>query len=80
MFEGLSEKLERSFKILKGQGYITEDPHNTPSVGGTVQRSFPTEGIRRVVFRRDWIDLRKDRNLGPGYVSQSQIKDQGKDG
>lgn len=24
MFEGLSEKLERSFKILKGQGYITE--------------------------------------------------------
>ena len=24
MFEGLSEKLERSFKILKGQGHITE--------------------------------------------------------
>lgn len=24
MFEGLSEKLERSFKVLKGQGYITE--------------------------------------------------------
>lgn len=24
MFEGLSEKLERSFKILKGHGYITE--------------------------------------------------------
>ncbi len=24
MFEGLTEKLERSFKILKGQGYITE--------------------------------------------------------
>lgn len=24
MFEGLSEKLERSFKLLKGQGYITE--------------------------------------------------------
>ena len=24
MFEGLSEKLERSFKILKGQGRITE--------------------------------------------------------
>lgn len=24
MFEGLSEKLDRSFKILKGQGYITE--------------------------------------------------------
>lgn len=24
MFEGLSDKLERSFKILKGQGYITE--------------------------------------------------------
>jgi len=24
MFEGLSEKLERSFKILKGQGYITD--------------------------------------------------------
>ena len=24
MFEGLSEKLERSFKILKGQGQITE--------------------------------------------------------
>lgn len=24
MFEGLSEKLERSFKILKGQGYISE--------------------------------------------------------
>ena len=24
MFEGLTEKLERSFKVLKGQGYITE--------------------------------------------------------
>ena len=24
MFEGLSEKLERSFKVLRGQGYITE--------------------------------------------------------
>ena len=24
MFEGLSEKLERSFKVLKGQAYITE--------------------------------------------------------
>ncbi|MFO7613200.1 MAG: signal recognition particle receptor subunit alpha, partial [Bacteroidales bacterium] len=24
MFEGLSDKLERSFKILKGQGHITE--------------------------------------------------------
>ncbi len=24
MFEGLNEKLERSFKILKGHGYITE--------------------------------------------------------
>jgi signal recognition particle subunit SRP54 len=24
MFEGLSEKLERSFKVLKGQGHITE--------------------------------------------------------
>ena len=24
MFESLSEKLERSFKILKGHGYITE--------------------------------------------------------
>jgi len=24
MFEGLSDRLERSFKILKGQGHITE--------------------------------------------------------
>lgn len=24
MFEGLSEKLEHSFKVLKGQAYITE--------------------------------------------------------
>ena len=24
MFEGLSEKLERSFKLLKGHGHITE--------------------------------------------------------
>ena len=24
MFEGLSERLDRSFKLLKGQGYITE--------------------------------------------------------
>ena len=24
MFEGLSDRLERSFKLLKGQGHITE--------------------------------------------------------
>ena len=24
MFESLSDRLERSFKLLKGQGYITE--------------------------------------------------------
>jgi signal recognition particle subunit SRP54 len=24
MFEGLSEKLDRAFKVLKGQGHITE--------------------------------------------------------
>ena len=28
MFENLSDRLERSFKILKGEGKITEAPQN----------------------------------------------------
>ena len=49
MFENLSEKLERSFKVLKGEGRITEI-----NVAETLKEVRKAYGYERAYRRETW--------------------------
>ncbi len=73
MFEGLSEKLERSFKVLKGQGYITEI--NVAETLKEVRKSLLDADVSYKIAK-DLTDTIKEKALGQKIltaVSPSQL-------
>lgn len=73
MFENLSEKLERSFKILKGQGYITEI--NVAETLKDVRKALLDADVSYKVAK-EFTDNVKEKSLGQGVltaVSPSQL-------
>lgn len=73
MFEGLSEKLERSFKILKGQGYITEI--NVAETLKEVRKALLDADVSYKIAK-DLTDTIKEKALGQKIltaVSPSQL-------
>ena len=61
MFENLSERLERSFKILKGQGKITE--LNVAETLKEVRRSLLDADVNYKIAK-DFTNRVKDKALG----------------
>ncbi len=73
MFEGLSEKLERSFKVLKGQGYITEI--NVAETLKEVRKALLDADVSYKIAK-DLTDTIKEKALGQKIltaVSPSQL-------
>lgn len=73
MFEGLSEKLERSFKVLKGQGYITEI--NVAETLKEVRKALFDADVSYKIAK-DLTDTIKEKALGQKIltaVSPSQL-------
>lgn len=73
MFEGLSEKLERSFKVLKGQGYITEI--NVAETLKEVRKALLDADVSYKIGK-DLTDTIKEKALGQKIltaVSPSQL-------
>ena len=76
MFENLSERLERSFKILKGQGKITEIKKSAMPIGILRQAEFGTVhgGLKNGDMIIMMSDGAADNNIGE---IKSYIKDNG---
>ncbi len=73
MFEGLSDRLERSFKILKGQGHITEI--NVAETLKDVRKALLDADVSYKIAK-DFTDNIKKKALGQGVltaVSPSQM-------
>ncbi len=73
MFEGLSDRLERSFKILKGQGHITEI--NVAETLKDVRKALLDADVSYKIAK-DFTDEVKQKALGQGVltaVSPSQL-------
>lgn len=66
MFENLSEKLERSFKILKGQGQITEI--NVAETLKEVRRSLLDADVNYKIAK-DFTDTVKEKALGQNVLT-----------
>ena len=66
MFENLSEKLERSFKILKGQGKITE--LNVADTLKEVRRSLLDADVNYMIAK-DFTNRVKDKALGMNVLT-----------
>lgn len=66
MFENLSERLERSFKILKGQGHITEI--NVAETLKDVRRALLDADVNYNVAR-DFTDQVKEKALGQDVLT-----------
>lgn len=66
MFENLSERLERSFKILKGQGRITEI--NVAETLKDVRRALLDADVNYNVAR-DFTDQVKEKALGQNVLT-----------
>ena len=69
MFENLSEKLERSFKILKGQGKITEI--NVASTLKEVRRALIDADVNYKVAKQ-FVDTVKEKALGQNVINALQ--------
>ena len=66
MFENLSEKLERSFKILKGEGKITEI--NVAQTMKEVRRALLDADVNYTVAKR-FTDTVKEKALGQNVIT-----------
>ncbi len=66
MFENLSEKLERSFKVLKGQGRITEI--NVASTLKEVRRALVDADVSYPVAKK-FVDDVKAKALGQNVIN-----------
>ena len=66
MFENLSEKLERSFKVLKGQGHITEI--NVASTLKEVRRALVDADVSYPVAKK-FVDEVKAKALGQNVIN-----------
>ena len=66
MFENLSERLERSFKILKGEGKITEI--NVAETMKDVRRALLDADVSYKVAK-DFCDRVKDKAIGTGVLT-----------
>ena len=69
MFENLSEKLERSFKILKGQGKITEI--NVASTLKEVRRALIDADVNYKVAKQ-FVDTVKEKAMGQNVINSLQ--------
>ena len=69
MFENLSEKLERSFKILKGQGKITEI--NVASTLKEVRRALIDADVNYKVAKQ-FVDTVKEKAMGQNVINALQ--------
>ena len=69
MFDNLSEKLERSFKILKGQGKITEI--NVASTLKEVRRALIDADVNYKVAKQ-FVDTVKEKALGQNVINALQ--------
>ena len=69
MFENLSEKLERSFKILKGQGKITEI--NVASTLKEVRRALIDADVNYKVAKQ-FVDAVKEKAMGQNVINALQ--------
>jgi signal recognition particle subunit SRP54 len=70
MFENLSDKLERSFKLLKGQGRITEI--NVAETLKEIRRALLDADVN-FKTARTFTDTVKDKAMGDGcpYVGEA---------
>jgi len=66
MFESLSEKLERSFKLLKGQGQITEI--NVAETMKEIRRSLLDADVNYKIAK-DFTDTVKQKALGQNVLT-----------
>ncbi|GAB5538554.1 MAG: signal recognition particle protein [Salibacteraceae bacterium] len=66
MFENLSEKLERSFKLLKGQGQITEI--NVAETMKEIRRSLLDADVNYKIAK-DFTDTVKEKALGENVLT-----------
>jgi len=66
MFEGLSEKLDRSFKILKGQGYITEI--NVAETLKEVRKALLDADVSFKIAKQFTEDV-KQKSIGQGVLT-----------
>ncbi len=69
MFENLSEKLERSFKVLKGQGQITEI--NVAQTLKEVRRALVEADVEYKVAKR-FVDNVKEKAMGQNVINSLQ--------
>ena len=69
MFENLSEKLERSFKVLKGQGQITEI--NVAQTLKEVRRALVEADVEYKVAKR-FVDNMKEKAMGQNVINSLQ--------
>ena len=69
MFENLSEKLERSFKVLKGQGQITEI--NVAQTLKEVRRALVEADVEYKVAKR-FVDNVKVKAMGQNVINALQ--------
>ena len=69
MFENLSEKLERSFKVLKGQGQITEI--NVAQTLKEVRRTLVEADVEYKVAKR-FVDNVKEKAMGQNVINSLQ--------
>ena len=66
MFESLSEKLEKSFKLLKGQGQITEI--NVAETIKEIRRSLLDADVNYKIAK-DFTDTVKQKALGQNVLT-----------
>ena len=66
MFENLSEKLERSFKVLKGQGKITEI--NVAQTMKEVRRALLDADVNYTVAKQ-FTDKVKEKAIGQNVIN-----------
>jgi signal recognition particle subunit SRP54 len=66
MFESLSEKLERSFKLLKGQGQITEI--NVAETMKEIRRSLLDADVNFKIAK-DFTETVKQKALGQNVLT-----------
>ena len=66
MFENLSERLDRSFKLLKGEGRITEI--NVAETLKDVRRALLDADVNYVVAKQ-FTDLVKEKAIGQNVLT-----------
>jgi len=81
MFEGLSEKLERSFKVLKGQGHITEI--NVAESIKEIRRALIDADVSYKIAKQFTDDIKKKalggdvlNSVSPGQLMVKIVRDE----